>query len=167
MNCRILAFNIVWLSGLTVSMEADAPRELQSTPVSNKLGLSLNQYAFSWKVKSQQGYRILVASDLPKLAAEVGDLWDSGRRDSEESFNIVCGGKAFLDGAKVWWKVQIWDESGVASAFSSPSIIQVPKNTRSVKPQRRTAAEVRAPDRRRRARLRRRPDRKGATFRPG
>ena len=101
MNCRILAINIVWLTGLAVSMEADAPRELQATPASNKLGLSLNQYAFSWKVESQQGYRILVASDLPKLTAEVGNLWDSGRRNSEESSNIVCGGKAFPDGAKV------------------------------------------------------------------
>ena len=63
MNCRILAINIVWLSGLAVSMGAAAPRELQATPVSNKLGLSLNQYAFSWKVESQQRYRILVASD--------------------------------------------------------------------------------------------------------
>ena len=116
MNCRILALNIVWLTGLAVSMEAAAPRELQAAPVSNKLGLSLNQYAFSWKVESQQGYRILVASDLPKLAAEVGDLWDSGRRDSEEFSNIVCGGKAFPDGATVWWKVQTWDESGAAGA---------------------------------------------------
>ncbi|MDP6115712.1 MAG: hypothetical protein QGG53_27945, partial [Planctomycetota bacterium] len=61
MNCRILALNIVWWIGLAVSMEAAAPRELQAAPVTNKLGLSLNQYAFSWKAENQQGYRILVA----------------------------------------------------------------------------------------------------------
>ena len=142
MNCRILAINIVWLSGLAVSMGAAAPRELQAAPVSNKLGLSLNQYAFSWKVESQQRYRILVASDLPKLAAEVGDLWDSGRRDSEEFSNIVCGGKSFPDGATVWWKVQTWDESGAAGAFSSPAIIRVSKDTRNVEPRRRSAHQI-------------------------
>ena len=142
MNCRILALNIVWWIGLAVSMEAAAPRELQAAPVTNKLGLSLNQYAFSWKAENQQGYRILVASDLPKLNANVGDLWDSGRRHSKEFSNIICAGKAFVDDAEVWWKVQTWEANSDKGTFSRPASIQIPRILHSVKPQRRATHRV-------------------------
>ena len=59
---------------------AAPPTDLQSKPVPNQLGLHLNEYSFSWDGTGQASYRILVAGDEKKLAADVGDLWDSGRR---------------------------------------------------------------------------------------
>ncbi|MBO61360.1 MAG: hypothetical protein CMO63_05245, partial [Verrucomicrobiales bacterium] len=113
------------------------PDNLRATPVANKLGLALNQFAFSWDAEGQIGYRILVASDLRKLYADVGDLWNSGHRLSSENKNILCTGKAFPDGAKVWWKVQTWDTDGNASEFSEPSVIAVSQQHPGVTPQRR------------------------------
>ena len=48
-----------------------------------------------------------------------------------------CAGEAFPDGAKIWWKVQTWDENGEASEFSEPSVIVVEQQNQAVNPQRR------------------------------
>ena len=103
-----------------------APTELSSTPVANRLGLTLNEYSLAWKAPAQQRFQILVASDELKLAADVGDLWDSGVRPSAEN-EIVCRGKAFADGSTVWWKVRTWDGSAEGGAWSAPAKIEAPK----------------------------------------
>ena len=128
---------VIILVGFAAKQVQAAPHTLVASPVANKLGLSLNQYAFSWKTQRQAGYRVLVASELRKLYADVGDIWDSGHRLSPENKNIPCAGEAFPDGAKIWWKVQIWDENGEASEFSEPSLIVVEQQNQAANPQRR------------------------------
>ena len=114
-----------------------APHELRATPMPNKLGLALNQFTLSWAAEKQTGYRVLVASELRKLYADVGDIWDSGHRLSTENTNIPIGGTALSDRANVWWKVQTWDENGVASDFSEPSVIVINEEFQSATPLRR------------------------------
>jgi len=133
---KLIAIALI-LAGVTASQINAAPRDLVANPVANKLGLLLNQYAFSWKAKGQTGYRVLVASDLPKLKADVGDLWDSKHQLSSKNINILYAGKAFSEGTKVWWKVQAWDENGEASKYSEPSVIEISLQNQAVNPQRR------------------------------
>src|SRR5690349_19810236 len=53
----------------------------------------------SWRVESSQrgqkqsAYQILVASDEKSLKQERGDLWDSGKIASDQTVNIVYGGR--------------------------------------------------------------------------
>ena len=61
-----------------------SPRDLEARKLENPLGLSLPEYGLLWKAPGQAGYRVLVSSAEDKLAAGVGDLWDSGRRHSSE-----------------------------------------------------------------------------------
>ena len=72
------------LSAIVYPIEA-SPYDLKATPVKNKLGLQLNQFAFSWNAIDQTANRVLVASDLLKLNANQGDLWDSGKVESPQS----------------------------------------------------------------------------------
>ena len=66
----------------------------------NPLGIDANPPRLSWIVESDQrgarqtAYRILVASAPEMLAAEEGDLWDSGKIDSSESVLVAYAGKA-------------------------------------------------------------------------
>jgi len=108
-----------------------APNQLSSREVPNRLGLALNEFTFSWKGKGQVAYRILVASAAQKLAANAGDVWDSGVRRSERQTNIHCRGRTLRSGQAVWWKVRVWDEEGNASDWSEPVSFKVP--TRQVK----------------------------------
>ena len=103
-----------------------APDQLSSREVPNRLGLALNEFTFSWKGKGQVAYRILVASAAQKLAADAGDVWDSGVRRSERQTNIYCRGRALRSGQAVWWKVRVWDEEGNTSDWSEPAGFKVP-----------------------------------------
>jgi len=80
---------------------------------------------FGWVVNSDQkntvqtGYRILVASSLENINKEIGDCWDSGKTDIEESVNVPYSGKALEPNTVYFWKVKTWDNHGVESLFSS------------------------------------------------
>lgn len=71
--------------------------------------------------QSQSGYRILVAKDLATLNTHQGDLWDSGRVVSDRSILIPYRGKRLDSHQECWWKVQVWDQEGKATAWSKPA----------------------------------------------
>src|SRR5579883_1978831 len=68
----------------------------------------------------QQAYRILVASTEAALRADRADLWDSGRVASAQSVLVPYAGKAVAPGGAAYWKVQIWDQAGAPSEWSTP-----------------------------------------------
>lgn len=65
---------------------------------------------FGWVVHSpakndaQQAYRILVSSDLKKLAAGQADMWDS-RKPSSSSIDVSYAGKKLQSNTSYYWKV--------------------------------------------------------------
>ena len=61
-----IAFVLI-LVGFAAKQVQAAPHTLVASPVANKLVLSLNQYAFSWKKERKAGYRVLVASELRQV----------------------------------------------------------------------------------------------------
>lgn len=121
---RLLVFALGLLPSLAWS--AQQPIHLKSMPEGNVLGLQLNEYILSWTAAGQTGYQVLMASDERILAANVGDIWDSGRREGEFSARILARGAALKDGATVWWKVRVWGAKEAVSAWSSAAKIEVP-----------------------------------------
>ncbi|RYY59049.1 MAG: hypothetical protein EOO05_14525 [Chitinophagaceae bacterium] len=83
--------------------------------------------AISWQLisnkpgKRQKAYRVLVAGSLARLAANQGDYWDSQIVGSSNSTQVVYQGKQLVSGNKMYWKVMVWDEKGVPSAWSAPA----------------------------------------------
>jgi alpha-L-rhamnosidase len=79
---------------------------------------------FGWIVNSdhknavQEAYHILVSSTFEKLNGDIGDLWDSGKVNSNQSVNISYGGLVPEPGQVYFWKVKTWDNHGVESSFS-------------------------------------------------
>ena len=114
------------------------PRDLAAKEVENLLGLALHEHSFSWSAPGQVAYQVLVASDPRKLAADVGDLWNSGMRRSDKQSGVLGSGHALQSGQEVWWKARVWDEEGRSSEWSDASHFTVPvadaKVTRAVRP---------------------------------
>jgi hypothetical protein len=81
----------------------------------------------SWILESshrgqlQTAYRIIVASSRENLAKGKGDLWDSGRVQSNRSLQISYAGKALQSYQDVFWKVRIWDIERSPSEWSTPA----------------------------------------------
>ena len=93
----------------------------------NPLGIDVTEPRLSWVLDSdvrgqkQTAYRILVAGSAETLAANRGDLWDSGKVLSSRSVNVTYEGKPLKSEMRCWWKVQVWDRSGTPSAWSEPA----------------------------------------------
>jgi alpha-L-rhamnosidase len=94
----------------------------------NPLGIDTPAPRLSWTLEAvnsgerglaQSAYRILVASSETLLGRNLGDLWDSGKVNSGRSIQVAYAGKTLASAQPVWWKVQVWDNKGSASAWSA------------------------------------------------
>ncbi|HWA35665.1 MAG TPA: alpha-L-rhamnosidase N-terminal domain-containing protein, partial [Cyclobacteriaceae bacterium] len=97
--------------------------------LTNPIGLDITQPRFSWVLASpgrnvsQSAYEIHVSKDPSSLGK--GDVWNSGRIQSDQSVFIPYGGPALSSGEKYFWQVKVWDNSGKASAWSAPAFWQM------------------------------------------
>ncbi len=88
------------------------------------LGIDSKAPRLSWIVTSQEraqkqtAYRILVASSAENLAADSGDLWDSGKVESGATNQIAYAGTPASSHQACYWKVMTWDAQGRPSAWS-------------------------------------------------
>ncbi len=73
------------------------------------------------RAQKQTGYQVIVASSQEAIDANQGDLWDSGKVDSDQSVNVAYAGKALVSFQRCYWKVRVWDKAGQASAWSAPA----------------------------------------------
>ena len=93
------------------------------TPV----GVSEGKLKFSWKLESEQqnitqtAYHIIVSDDLKKLNSGEGDTWNSGKVASDASLQIPYAGNPLISARKYYWKVKVWDNEGIESAWSKPT----------------------------------------------
>lgn len=60
----------------------------------------------------QTGYHILVSSSPEKLNKNEGDLWDSGKVQSEDSQWVPYAGKQLKSNMRCYWKVKSYTTAG-------------------------------------------------------
>lgn len=87
-------------------------------------GLDVAAPTFSWRLSStergqlQSAFQVLVASSMEHLDADHGDLWDSGKVQSQRTAHIPYEGRLLRSRDRAWWKVRAWDRAGVVSGWS-------------------------------------------------
>ncbi len=97
----------------------------------NPLAVDHRKPTLSWILSStrrgsrQRAYQILVSRNPSSLRRGIGDLWDSGKVDSDNSTDVVYGGAAPASGEQCYWQVRVWDELDRASSWSEPGHWQV------------------------------------------
>jgi alpha-L-rhamnosidase len=82
------------------------------------LGIDVMKPRLSWKLETgnwklergikQTSYQILVASSENILNKDQGDLWDSGKVESDQSIHVEYQGKPLESRMRCWWKVMVW-----------------------------------------------------------
>src|SRR5208337_2418344 len=106
------------------------PLDLRCEYRTNPLGIDTLKPRLRWALAAldpnargqrQTAYQILVASSEERLSRDQGDLWDTGRVESDKSIQVPYEGKLLASGAPVWWKVRVWDNNGKPSAWSEPA----------------------------------------------
>jgi alpha-L-rhamnosidase len=126
------------LAGCAVLCAACTPTETNSVFVdeltceylSDPLCVDAVQPRLAWKLKTtataeqnqlQTAYQILVASSPELLAADNGDLWNSGKVRASENIQIAYGGAPLKSMQRYWWKVKVWNNHRQQTAWSEPA----------------------------------------------
>jgi len=130
-----LCFAVASLSSATAhcaEQQAElAISELTCEYATNPLGVDTPQPRFGWLLKSdkrsqlQSAYRVLVATSEKQLQSNVGDKWDSGKVETDRSFNVVYQGMPLASREQCWWKVRVWDKQGRPSTWSQPGSFEM------------------------------------------
>jgi alpha-L-rhamnosidase len=101
---------------------------LRCEMLENPLGIDSRKPRFSWQIFApgkrnihQISYHILVASTKEQLENNVGDLWDSGKTDSNQSQWIEYAGKPLKSNTYYHWKVKVTTNKGETS-WSEPAL---------------------------------------------
>lgn len=101
----------------------------------NPIGIDIEKPTFSWNIETeennwkQEAYEILVADEEALLEADKGNVWDSGKVESDVMVNIMYDGKPLESAKKYFWKVRVWHNligndngsNGQASEYSDVS----------------------------------------------
>ncbi|MEM3465137.1 MAG: family 78 glycoside hydrolase catalytic domain [Thermoproteota archaeon] len=93
----------------------------------NPLGIDVLKPRLSWIVESsergqlQTAYQIIVSSTRLNLEKDIGDLWNSGKIQSDQTNQIEYSGKPLSSRMECWWKVRVWDKDGRPSKWSEPA----------------------------------------------
>jgi alpha-L-rhamnosidase len=118
-------FSAVLLAPM-VSLRAAEVVNLRCEYLENPLGIDVVKPGLSWRVEAQSGngtkarserglkqtaYQILVASSEELLGMDQGDLWNSGKMESDQSIQVEYDGKPLGSGIQCYWKVRIWTSS--------------------------------------------------------
>jgi len=102
----------------------NSPYSLKCEYQVNPIGIDTPLPRFSWLLyheernQKQLAYQILVASNKELLKSNKGDLWDSGKINSNLHFNIKYKGLSLKSDSTYFWTVKWWDKHGAESDFS-------------------------------------------------
>ncbi|MCZ6712136.1 MAG: family 78 glycoside hydrolase catalytic domain [Gammaproteobacteria bacterium] len=108
-----------------------APLRLRCEYLCNPLGIDATRPRLSWWVDDdrpaeiQTGYHLLGASSIEQLDADEGDLWDTGRVESQQTLNVEYRGSPLSSSQRVWWKVRSFDSDGLPSGWSDPAFFEI------------------------------------------
>jgi alpha-L-rhamnosidase len=97
------------------------PSNLRCEYLTDPMGIDVARPRLYWvpehtdRGQKQSAYQILV-STRPDVA--IGDEWDSGKVESDQSAHVVYAGKPLASGKTYYWKVRYWDKDGAVSLYS-------------------------------------------------
>jgi alpha-L-rhamnosidase len=121
-------FLLSWVSLFQLSASTLLVKDLRCEYLKDPLGIDVPKPRLSWILESgsksargerQAAYEVKVASSRQKLHANQGDLWDTGRVDSDQSIQLRYAGKPLVSEQECFWKVRVWDQDGRQSPWSS------------------------------------------------
>ena len=112
-----------------IPLAAEAPFGLTAERLENPCGVDAPAPRLGWKMGvragatnvTQAAWRVLAASSRAKLAADEGDLWDSGKVEGAQSVDVPYGGAPLATSQRVFWKVKTWSGCGRESGWSAPA----------------------------------------------
>jgi len=121
------ALSLCFLTTVAIPLRAASPgppSHLRVNDLDRPVGTGATPF-FGWRVHDpdenelQTRFEILVSSSSSKLAADDGDVWDSGEVVSGKQNHVLYAGPALSSDTAYVWKVRTWDKDSAAGPWSS------------------------------------------------
>src|SRR5882757_10221439 len=107
---KLLSLSALTLLIITASYSQVTIQSVYCENLTNPLGIDLKTPRFSWVLTStgrnvsQSAYEIHVSKDASSLAK--GEVWNSGKVQSDQSVFVAYGGPALASGEKYFWQIR-------------------------------------------------------------
>src|SRR3954469_2829414 len=119
----IILLIAIFIGGRSYAFKENGLPGLQLTHLRTEMleapvGIDSRLPRLSWELKAtdrdlrQSAYQVLVSTSMQKLNAGQGDLWNSGRVESDHSMLVTYSGVALQSRTKCFWKVKVWTNKG-------------------------------------------------------
>jgi alpha-L-rhamnosidase len=121
---------VFFISGTYAEESANSLRaiQLRCENLTDPHGIDQTSPRLGWVLESsrrtdrQIAYQVLVAGSADLLAKDQGDLWDSGKINSDENAHVVYAGKPLTSRQACFWKVRVWSPlAGSVESWSEPA----------------------------------------------
>lgn len=105
-----------------------APSQLRCESLKNPLGIDVVVPRLGWTLEStrrgesQTAYQILAATSTELLSKDQGNLWDSGKVNSDQMAHVRYEGAPLESRMCCHWKVRVWNKDGELSGWSAPAL---------------------------------------------
>jgi len=105
-------------------LSIEAPVDLRCEYLIDPVGIDEPRPRFSWivpqggRTRSQRAYRIIVSSSELRALQGEGDIWDTGKVNSDETSNIPFNGSVLLSRQECFWRVCWWEQTDISSPWS-------------------------------------------------
>lgn len=135
--------NILFLFCLLITFISNgqiSAEHLSCEMVENPLAVNTNHPRLSWQLVSkesnvsQTAYQILVSTSEEKLKKDNGDIWNSGKVNSDKNLQIAYSGNPLKNEAKYFWKVKVWNQKDKASAWSKINSFRIAPSVSDLNP---------------------------------
>lgn len=109
-----------------------SPRDLSAEFRKDPAGLHTTKPRLAWSLDASEpgggvsAYRVIAARSPEDLGSARNLVWDTGMvSDKSPATTLEYAGKALGSRSKVWWKVEVWDQDGRESGWSTPASFSV------------------------------------------
>jgi alpha-L-rhamnosidase len=116
--CCILTLILLVASTNAFAFDGIFISNLKCEMLTNPQGIDVAKPGFSWQITTEQRgikqitYQILVASSLEKLSNNEGDVWNSGKINSDQSILVQYNGRSLTSRQQCFWKVKVTTNKG-------------------------------------------------------
>ncbi|MDD4868982.1 MAG: family 78 glycoside hydrolase catalytic domain [Kiritimatiellae bacterium] len=139
----MVVLGLLWTDGTQAGFwksDKIEPARLTCEYLENPFGIGAEKPRLAWIIGAQSSrgtkaqsanlrgirqiaYQILVASSEKLLKKDQGDIWDSGKMESDQSIQVEYAGKPLKSCQRYYWKVRVWTtrDSGYQASDSKVS----------------------------------------------
>lgn len=117
----VIVFNLIGIC--LFAQSKGIPYQLKCEYLANPIGIDAVNPRISWKINDvsqgacQTAYEIIVGTDSIAVASGKGDIWNSGKTESD-SLCIIYKGNDLMPFTKYYWTVRYWNQNKIISSYA-------------------------------------------------